>query len=490
MAEKMDYLSYAQAQKYMETISKAGVVPGLDSIRNLMRELSDVQEKLTILHLAGTNGKGSVGAFLAAALMEAGYRVGRYTSPAVFSPLEIWQINGVSITEEAYAVCLSQVRAACEHLVSRGLPQPTAFEVDTAVAFLWFYQNKCDYVLLETGMGGREDATNLITHPLCSVITSIGMDHMQYLGETQPEIARQKAGIIKPGCPVVTVEQKPEVMEVIEQTARERGARLWVTETGRCTRLEQRRDRLSYGYREEPSEPPQKVTDAEAEDGVGLPMAGEKTVSFTLPMAGSYQMENSLLALTVLRRVLCIPIATIRRGFAKASWPGRFELIGERPFFVIDGAPNYDAAEKLKESLENCFTNRRITYIIGVLQDKERENMLKLMLPLAARVYTVTPSNVRALAGHLLAGEVREVLHALGRETECAVTDCETVRRAVEQSLLGSGADDVILAWGSLSYLAEVKACVTETMPGKLWAGEVDRYDGHGKNQSGRAPDH
>ncbi len=479
MAEKFDHLSYAGAKNYMETISKAGIVPGLDSIRNLMRELSNVQEKLTILHLAGTNGKGSVGAFLGAALMEAGYQVGRFTSPAVFSPLEVWQVNGVSITEEEYVSVLSQARTACDILVSKGLPQPTAFEVDTAVAFLWFFQQNCDYVLLETGMGGRLDATNLITRPLCSVITSIGMDHMQYLGETQREIAQEKAGIIKPGCPVVTAEQKPEVMEVIKHAADEMGAQLFVARADRCTLAAQSMDRLSYVYREEPSRSFRQVQGAEPDGGMGLSAAGETTVFLTLHMTGSYQMENSLLALTVLRRVLCIPIETIRRGFAKARWPGRYELIRERPFFVIDGAHNYDAAEKLKESLENCFTNRRITYIIGVLQDKERENMLKLLLPLAGRVYTVTPKNGRALSGHMLSGEVREILRTLGREKECAVTDCETVQKAVEQSLLGSGAKDVIVAWGSLSYLAEVKACVTETMPGKLRAGEVDRNDGH-----------
>ncbi len=190
-------MTYDEAVEFADSTKKYGSILGLESIRNLMQELGNVQEQLHIIHVAGTNGKGSVCAFLSAALTEAGYRVGRYNSPAVFERREVFRIGETMISKEEYAAVFERVQTACEALKKRGCPHPTVFEVETAAAFLWFYEKKCDLVLLETGMGGETDATNLITHPVCSVLTSIGMDHMQYLGNTIEEIAKVKAGIIK-----------------------------------------------------------------------------------------------------------------------------------------------------------------------------------------------------------------------------------------------------------------------------------------------------
>ena len=190
-------MTYDEAVEFADSTKKYGSILGLESIRNLMQELGNVQEQLHIIHVAGTNGKGSVCAFLSAALTEAGYRVGRYNSPAVFERREVFRIGETMISKEEYATVFERVQTACEVLTKRGCPHPTVFEVETAAAFLWFYEKKCDLVLLETGMGGETDATNLITHPVCSVLTSIGMDHMQYLGNTIEEIAKVKAGIIK-----------------------------------------------------------------------------------------------------------------------------------------------------------------------------------------------------------------------------------------------------------------------------------------------------
>ena len=212
-------MNYEQARAYAVNVSRSGSILGLDSIENLMHELGDIQERLKIIHIAGTNGKGSTGAYLERVLIEAGYRVGRYSSPAVFDPMEVWRINLQSMSHEEYADIMEQVKCACDRMVEKGMEHPTIFEVETAMAFLYFYQKKCDYVLLEVGMGGRTDATNLIRKPVCSVITSVSMDHMQFLGNTLTEIAQAKAGIIKKDCPIVTIMQKAEAMEAIKAEA-------------------------------------------------------------------------------------------------------------------------------------------------------------------------------------------------------------------------------------------------------------------------------
>ena len=411
-------MTYEEARAYIEKVSQTGSILGLENIQNLMQELSDVQEKLNIIHIGGTNGKGSTGAFIESVLIEAGYRVGRYTSPAVFDPFEVWRINRENIALEAYLECLSQVKDACERLVAKGLPQPTVFEVETALAFVYFYQEKCDYVLIEVGMGGETDATNLITKPVCSVLTSISMDHMQFLGNSISEIARVKAGIMKAGCPVVTPEgQKPEVLQVIRDVAKQKGAELFVAET------------MSYSHK--------------------------MLEHVKLKMKGTYQIENSILAATVCKKVVHLADEVIVRGLEQATWPGRFEVVSEEPLIILDGAHNEDAAEKLAHTLQKHFTNRRITYIIGVLADKEHAKMLALMLPLVQRAYTVTPPNKRALDGAVLAEEVR----SFGKEAVYCEKMEDAVSFAVQEARAGE--TDVIVAFGSLSYLAALKEAIS-----------------------------
>lgn len=417
-------MTYDEARLYIETVSQTGSILGLESIQNLMRELGNVQEKLHIIHIAGTNGKGSTGAFIESVLIQAGYRVGRYTSPAVFDSFEVWRINRENITEEAYLSCLKEVKAACERMLEKGMAQPTVFEVETALAFIYFYKKNCDYVLLEVGMGGETDATNLITKPVCSVITSISMDHMQFLGNTLEEIARVKAGIIKEGCPVVTGStQRPEVLQVIKETAEQKQARLFVAEEAWIGLAGKTISGRSYRHK----------------------LAGK----IWFPMSAEYQIENSNLAITVCKNVLGISKEVIQKGMGKTRWPGRFELIQRSPYIILDGAHNEDAAKKLAKEVQNHFTNNKITYIIGVLADKEYQKILEPMLPLAQSVYTVTPPNKRALDGAVLAGEVRK----LGKEA----VFCKSIREAARFALEETGEPDVIVAFGSLSYLAEMK---------------------------------
>ncbi len=424
-------MTYEEAKAYIEEVSRTGSILGLENIKNLMKELGDVQEKLHILHIAGTNGKGSVGAFIESVLLEAGYRVGRYTSPVVFEPFEVWRINQKNIAMEDYLECLEEVKTACERMLAKEMVQPTVFEVETALAFLYFYKKKCDYVLLEVGMGGETDATNLITAPVCSVITSISMDHMQFLGNSLAEIARAKAGIIKEGCPVVTGStQKAEALDEIQKMAEYKGARLLIAEENQIKNVEIALEGISYEH--------------------------ERLGRVQLKLAGMYQIENSNLAITVCKEVLQLPEEIIVKGLEKATWPGRFEVLSKKPLIILDGAHNEDAAEKLFATLKMHFTNQKITYIIGVLADKEHEKMLMRMLPMAERIFTVTPPNKRALAGEILAEEVRSFGHD--------AVFCESMNRAAELALANVEEDGVILAFGSLSYLAVLKEAFLERL--------------------------
>lgn len=419
-------MTYDEAVEFADSTKKYGSILGLESIRNLMQELGNVQEQLHIIHVAGTNGKGSVCAFLSAALTEAGYRVGRYNSPAVFERREVFRIGETMISKEEYAAVFERVQTACEALKKRGCPHPTVFEVETAAAFLWFYEKKCDLVLLETGMGGETDATNLITHPVCSVLTSIGMDHMQYLGNTIEEIAKVKAGIIKKGCPVVALKQGDSVCEVIKNKAEECGSRCVLVEV------------------------PQYMQEAPI---WGTTLQDVHYGSVHTALGGIWQRENLSLALAVLKLLeesgYSITKEAVQSGIAKTIWHGRYEVLQTEPLFIIDGAHNPIAAKRLKQTIEKDFTNREIIYIIGVLADKEHEKMLRLLLPGAKAVFTVTPDSPRALDGESLAKEAQKYADNIWYVPD--------IGKAVKMAKETAKESDVILAVGSLSYLKEVK---------------------------------
>lgn len=424
-------MTYKEARDYIQNVSRSGSVLGLESIRALMAELSDIQDELPIIHIAGTNGKGSVGAYLASIFREAGLHVGRYCSPAVFEPLEVWQYDGSYMSETEYAQIMSQVKEACDIVVSKGGSYPTVFEVETAAAFLYFYQKKPDVVLLETGMGGLTDATNLIRRPAASVLTTISMDHMQFLGDTLEQITTVKCGILKENCPAFSAAQEPQAQRVIEEQAKGKKCPLVFADSQHIRILEEQPGKMSFTYK------------------------GKK---FQTTMAGAYQIRNAALAIEVFlgiqEQLLKEPLKeddgriwqVIRDGIAKCRWPGRFEVISTDPLIVIDGAHNEDAAKQLAKTVENCFTNIPITYIIGVLADKEHEKMLRIMSPYAECVYIVTPDNGRAMEGSRLAEEACQYYED--------VTCCKTIKEAVSQAVAQKRP---VLAFGSLSYLGQLK---------------------------------
>ncbi len=446
---------------FLEKARALGSVPGLANMRNLMEELGNIQEKLAVIHVAGTNGKGSVCAMLEQILRMSGCRVGRYSSPAVFCEEERYQINGVYINKEAYRAILSEIAEACGRLTGRGLPHPTLFEIETALAFLWFYREDCQVVILETGMGGALDATNIIKKPLLSVITSISMDHMAFLGSTLSEIAAQKAGIIKEGCPVVTARQEPEVYEVLRSVCQEKHADLVLADGGMGN--EAMEPWCTDGEAALMTEDAGGIRNLRYEDGY-LVFDWEEFPNLKLSLLGAYQPENAVCAIQAIHRLngsgFAIGDDTIRAALRNTVWPGRFEVISRSPLVVIDGAHNEDAAKKLLETLKLGFTNRKIIYIIGVFKDKEHEKMLTLMLPMAEKVYTVTPPGPRGLPGEILCAEAGKC-HG---NVQCAASVREALEAAVQDA--GQMTEEgqlhkpMILAFGSLSYLGELKGAL------------------------------
>lgn len=419
-------MKYTEALEYMESVNKYGIVPGLDSIRELCRRLGNPQDNLKFVHIAGTNGKGSTLAYVSNILQSAGYRVGKYISPVIFEYRERIQIGKRMITKTSLCEGLELIREICDRMLEEGFHHPTPFEIETALAFWYFQREQCDIVVLETGMGGLMDATNIITTTQVAVLTSIGMDHMQYLGKTLTEIAAQKAGIIKNSCYVVSMEQQADAMQVIAEAALQKGCGLMVADGSKATHIRYGMEKQSFDY-------------------VGL-----KKLEIT--MAGKFQIDNAVLAVEVIKALekcgYVISEKALRKGLKETQWKGRFSLIGKRPFFVVDGAHNEDAAQKLADSIEFYFTNKRIIYIMGILRDKEYEKVIGLTEKYADQIITVTPDNPRAMHAYELAQEIAKV--------HPNVTAVDSLEEAVEVSYLLAGKEDVIIAFGSLSYLGDL----------------------------------
>lgn len=419
-------MNYREAMEYVESLQQYGRVFGLANMQRLCERLGNPQDELKFVHIAGTNGKGSVLAYVSTVLQTAGYRVGRYISPTIFDYRERIQVNGRPIAQSALCRYLEQLKETSEQLTQEGLPHPTPFEIETAMAFLYFREKKCDIVVLEAGLGGRLDATNIIRTTVCAVLTSIGMDHMAVLGNSPEKIAEQKADIIKPGCIAVSGMQKEEVMRVIERTAAERKCRLFITAMNRVEQIKYGMTKQRFHY--------------------------ENHKNLEISLLGQYQIENAVLAVDVIdalgKEGFPVSEAHLRNGLLQTKWPGRFSIVGWKPLFIADGAHNEDAALRLAESIRFYFPGRRILYIMGMLEDKEHEKVIQATCSLAEHIITVTPPyQERALNGYELA--------KLAKEHHGSVTVADSLEEAVEIAYLlaGKDKDAVIIAFGSLSYL-------------------------------------
>ncbi|HKM34630.1 MAG TPA: folylpolyglutamate synthase/dihydrofolate synthase family protein [Lachnospiraceae bacterium] len=423
-------MNHKEALEYMDSLKAYGIVPGLDSIKELCRQLSNPQDNLSFVHIAGTNGKGSTLAYISTVLKCAGYKVGRYISPVISNYCEKIQINGRQISQKSMAEYITRVKEACEVMTKAGLHQPTPFEVETATAFLYFKESNCDIVVLETGMGGREDATNLIKNTKVAVLSSISMDHMQFLGNTLDQIAWQKAGIIKDSCYVVSMEQAPQALAMIRTEAEEKHCP--VTVTGKASKVKYGLEKQRFTYRSD---------------------AGKLFEDVEIPLSGPYQIENTILAMECIDKLgLCgFPVSEkdLRKGLLETKWPGRFQVLSKKPYFIVDGAHNEDAAKKLADSIRFYFTNKRIIYIMGVLRDKEYEKIITLTCSYADQIITITPpQHSRALSAIELAQSVQPYHNN--------VTAAGSLEEAVEMAYLLARKEDVIISFGSLSYLGRL----------------------------------
>jgi len=413
-------------------------VPGLERINALLDELNHPERLLNVIHVAGTNGKGSVCMYLSSVLMSAGYRVGCYTSPAVFSYLERYMLNGKAMEEEVYGACMDVMRDAAASMDAKGLEPPTVFEIETALAFLYFSESNCDFLIMEAGLGGREDATNIISHPLMSVITSISMDHMAWLGDTIEAIAAQKAGIIKGGHPVVLSPQTDAVRRVLydEYAVREKERAQNGQKTGNAApspfRMAERNDINLYSR------------------NLIEQCFSYKQYDLATSLLGDYQLENAstaVLAVEVLQEMgYPITSSNIIDGISAASWFGRFTVINTKPLLVLDGSHNADGAERLKSSLEAYFPGRRLIFVMGVFKDKDYSAMLSSIAPLCAGLYLVSlPDWNRSL----IPGVLRQEAVRYGLDGHI----CTNYKEAAELAGRDAGDDGAVVAFGSLSYL-------------------------------------
>lgn len=425
-------MNYEESRKYIQDASSRGSVLGLDNIVNLMNKLGNVQDSLKVVHIAGTNGKGSTSAYITQILIEAGYTVGRYTSPAVFDYMEMFTINNINISEDEYAVNMTIIKKAIDEMEAEHMTLPTPFEIETALAYLYFYRNKCDIAIIETGMGGRLDATNIVKSPLVSVLTSISKDHSRFLGETLEEITFNKAGIIKKNCPVVSAIQCDEAAKVIKEEAIKNNSKLIV-----CNELQNVRFNNDKTY------------------GRYVGISNEFNVETS--MLGTFQIHNIPTAIETILALksegFFIYKENIENGIENASISGRCERINDTPAIYIDGGHNPGAALNLKNTLEMYFTNRKLVYIIGVLADKDYDTVLSVTGGLANHIITVTPpDNARSLDG-------RELLKTVLKYNTSAEY-ADDLEKAVNRGIECAGDDGVLFVFGSLSYLGRIKEIV------------------------------
>nr|WP_317360919.1 folylpolyglutamate synthase/dihydrofolate synthase family protein [uncultured Blautia sp.] len=424
-------MNYAEARVYLDEVSKYGSVLGLENMRELLGRLGNPQDDLKFIHISGTNGKGSVLAYLSTILSGGGYRTGRYISPTLFSYRERIQVDEQKIEKESLAHHVTAIAKAIEEMKAENAGNPTAFEVETALAFLYFKEKDCDIVVLETGLGGALDATNIIKTTVMEVIAPISMDHMDFLGDTLEKIAMQKAGIIKPHTAVVSASQEPDAKKVLNHVCKENQCSMYMVDPAQITDVLYDIEEQQFSYK------------------------NWKNVKITL--AGSYQILNAALALEgveELRRLgYRLTDEQVRQGLYRAVWRGRFTLLSKNPAVIIDGAHNPGAAKELKHSLDLYFKGKDLYYIFGVFQDKDYQEVIRLTAPLAKHIITVqTPGNPRALP----ADELKEAVQAVNPSVEAA----QSIQEAVKKSLQLAKKEDAIIIFGSLSFLGEAERAV------------------------------
>ena len=421
-------MTYEEALRYTHSLLRFGIKPGLERIRELLERLGNPQRMLRAIHVAGTNGKGSTCAMLSSILRSAGYRTGLFISPYVIDFRERMQIDGEMIDEEAFARIADRVRVEADFMSQEGRG-PTEFEFITAVAFVYFCDQHCDVAVLETGLGGRYDSTNVLEQPLVSVITSISLDHTDILGDTVEQIAREKAGIIKRGCLCVTCpDQEQAALGVLMEEAARQDAPLCI-----------------------PSWAALRVS-REGLEGADVQWKGTQ---LHIPFCGRFQLSNALCAIEAAERLgergIQVSDEAIRSGIAAASMPARMEMLSSDPMIILDGTHNPGGAAAMAEVFRAHLGGKRAVAIWGMLQDKNYEAVVEILAPFFTEAYTVLPDNPRALP----AQELARCLQSHGVKAEPSAPSRELIVHAVERA---AGRPVVIL--GSFYLAAQMRPMV------------------------------
>lgn len=437
---------------FLSGLSKSVLDSNLEKVKCLMGMIGNPHRSLKVIHIGGTNGKGSTAAMVAKILESAGYRVGLFTSPHLHSYTERYLINGVPISEERFAGLLARVRPSLEQMADMGYGLPTKLGVCVAIGFLYFSEENVDFLVLEVGLGGATDSTNIVENPLVSVVTNVTLDHTDLLGSTVKEIAAVKAGIIKRNGYAVTAASDQDALAVIEARCRKVGASLFKVGTDITYEVE---EATPYGT------------------VFSLYSKGGNYPCLRVPLVGRHQAVNAATALgavEVLRHYHGVRVTQeqIRAGFAGTKWPGRLELLTERPMVLVDVAHNHDGAKKLRDALLTVYRYRRLVLVLGMLEDKEREKVVEELVPLASVVVVTKPDSPRA-------GNWRAVAADAYRYVE-RVLEVEEVFDAIDAALGEAGVDDLVCITGSFHVVSKARVCLMKEFSVRLGRVSVPLY--------------
>ena len=432
----------SEAERFFYGLKNHFLDMGLENLKGFMKMLGNPQDKVKVIHVAGTNGKGSVSSFIATILTEAGFKTGRYHSPAVFEKREIIAIDGKSISEEEFAVQVELMKPAIE-AANQEERLPTIFELETALAYQYFAYSQCDFAVIECGMGGLTDATNLTNATILSVLTSVSMDHTAWLGNTLEEIARCKAGIIKRNIPVVVIEQDSQVMQVVSQVAEKQGSHVITVKKDNIKILESTLKKQRFVYR--------STFDLQ---------------EYEIQMPGRVQTENGAEAVEavceLIRQGYVIGESAVKQGLLKSVLQGRFQVIqNKNPMIIIDGAHNPGAAFRLRENITLLLKGYHIIFIMGIFADKDYEKVVEITCDLADNIYTIKAEGKRALDAKILAECIRRhgkdacPAESISCALELAVSRAQELTAKTQRK-------SAVICFGSFSFLKYIKNIVED----------------------------
>lgn len=427
-------MNYKETINYIKKVGNFGSNYGLERTERLLEILGNPHKKLNVIHIAGTNGKGSTTSMIASILIEEGFNVGMYTSPFLEEFEERIQINRQNIKKNDLANYMDYIKKAVDKVIEEGYNHPTEFEIITCLMFKYFYDKKVDYAVVEVGLGGRLDSTNVV-NPLLTVITSISLDHTNILGNTLEEIAREKGGIIKKNTPLILYPQKEEALKELQNISKEKSAKIYEVKKDDAKLLEIIKNDDFY----------QKIK-----------IKGEfNTYNANLRLLGEHQILNcavAVRAVEVLSKIQGFQIKNIEKGIENARWIGRLEVLNKNPLVVIDGAHNIQGITTLKENVSKYFNYKNIILLIGILADKQVEDMIKVITPMSKHIIALTPHSDRAELGVKL----KEEIEKFNKNVE----SFESYETAFKKALSIAREDDLILVTGSLYMIGEMRGII------------------------------